>query len=277
MRLLLGLILIALTIPFSISPAFAADETAYERVMRSGVLKCGVFAWPPYFEVDQNTHEMGGKAKPFYDAVASLLDLKIEYIELNFATYVEDMKQGRVDAFCNDGPYTISLAKQVNYVTPWLYAPVFAYGRADEARIKTLTDFNQSDFKFVGMDGDLSVDLKNRLFPAAQLVSVSTMTDYSQMLLDIVGKRADAMILDVPSFDKFNANNPHKIKALTIKPLAVYPVGLSVIKSEHELWQTLNTATEMAINMGFADKALHDLDPTGKALYPVEKPYKAPK
>lgn len=274
MRLLLGLLLIVLT---ASSSASAADETAYERVMRTGVLKCGVFAWPPYFEVDQNTRKMGGKAKPFYDAVASLLDLKIEYIELNFATYVEDMKRGRVDAFCNDGPYTISLAKQVNYVRPWLYAPVFAYGRADETRIKTLDDFNAAEFKFVGMDGDLSVDLKNRLFPDAQLVSVSTMTDYSQMLLDIVGKRADAMILDVPSFDKFNANNPHKIKALTQKPLAVYPVGLSVIKSEHELWQTLNTATDMAINMGYADKALHELDPTGKALYPVEKPYRAPK
>jgi len=35
-------------------PSFAADgkESAYDRVIETGVLKCGVMLWPPYFEKD---------------------------------------------------------------------------------------------------------------------------------------------------------------------------------------------------------------------------------
>lgn len=271
MRTILALLILCLP---SYALAEEGRQSAFDRVTSTGVLKCGFFAWPPYFEIEQNSGTVKGAAKPFYDAVAGLLDVKIEYVELNFSSYVEDMRMGKVDAFCNDGPYTISLAKQVNYVRPWFYAPVFAYGRADAASLKQPSDFNTKDFRFIGMDGDLSVDLKNRLYPEAKLISVSGMTDVSQMLLDIVGKRADAMILDVPSADKFNATNPLKIKPLYAKPLAVYPVGMSVLKDEQKLWQTLNTATEMAINMGFADTALKAIDPTGKAVYPVIKSYR---
>lgn len=271
-KLLLSLILMALSLP-----AWAGDtkESAFDRVMRTGTLKCGVFPWPPYFEIDANTQKIVGKAKPFYDTAASLLNIKIEYVDVNFATYIEDMKLGRIDAFCNDGPYTTSFAKQVNYVTPWFYAPVFLYGRKNERVTKDKESFNRADFRFTGIDGDLSIDLKNKLFPKATLVAASGMSDYSLLLMDIVGHKADAMILDVPSYDKFNKNNPEKITLLYKKPLAVYPVGFSVLKSEQQLWQTLNTATEMAINMGVADKVLHDIDPTGKALYPTAKKYEA--
>jgi len=260
-----------------LSTAQAADkESAFDRVMRTGVLRCGIAPWPPYFEVDANTHKVTGKAKPFYDMVADFLDLKIEYVELNYAAYVEDMKSGKVDAFCNDGPYTISLARQVDYSTPWLYAPIFVYGRAEDAP-SSMAKLNRQETRFVGMDGDLSVDLKNRLFPKAKIISSPQMVDPSQMLMDVATKKADAYILDVPAVNKFNATNKDKIVPLIKDPVSIYPVGMSVLKGEDKLLKTLNTATEMAINMGIADKILYDIDPTGKALYPVAKPYKAPK
>ena len=32
-----------------------AKESAYDRVLRTGVLKCGYSVWPPYYTQDPNT------------------------------------------------------------------------------------------------------------------------------------------------------------------------------------------------------------------------------
>ena len=43
------------------SSAFAADkESAYERVLRTGVLRCGYIAYPPHLIVDPATGTISG-------------------------------------------------------------------------------------------------------------------------------------------------------------------------------------------------------------------------
>lgn len=40
----------------------APKETAFERIMRTGTMRCGYVVWAPYLSVDPKTGQMGGVA-----------------------------------------------------------------------------------------------------------------------------------------------------------------------------------------------------------------------
>ena len=54
------------------APAWAGDdkESAYERVIRTGIIRCGYFVWPPFLAIDPNTNKKSGI---FFDIVEEIL------------------------------------------------------------------------------------------------------------------------------------------------------------------------------------------------------------
>jgi polar amino acid transport system substrate-binding protein len=259
-------------------PAFAADapkESAFDRVMRTQTLRCGMMLWPPYFEKDPNTGAIHGYAKDLSDGVASLLGVKIEYVEIVPGQQVEELKDGRVDAVCDDGPYVFSEMKFLDYTSPLYYVPVFAYGRADEQRFKSQGDLNHKDVHFIGMDGDLSVALVQRRFPQATLSTLPSTTDSGQLMLNVKDKKADITIIDPPSVATFNASNPPGVKAVAGgEPVAIYPVGFSVKKGDAELALMINSGIAALWNTGEAASILHKYDPRGTMFYGVANGYR---
>jgi ABC-type amino acid transport substrate-binding protein len=63
-------------------PVFAADkETSYDRVMRTGVIRCGYVEWPPYLLKDPNTQEFSGLIYDYMMAIGKDLGFKVEWSE----------------------------------------------------------------------------------------------------------------------------------------------------------------------------------------------------
>ena len=260
--------------------AFAADqakESAYDRVMRTSTLRCGYTPWPPFFSVDPNTGVMSGLSKDLSDNVATLLGLKMEYVQLVVGQQVQDLNSGKVDAVCGDGPWIISTVKYLDYTSSYFYVAVYAYGRANETRFSTLAGLNSKDATFVGIDGDISSDLVQSYFPQAKISTLSAVTDPSQMLLNVTTGKADAVITDPVTISVFEKNNPGKIKRLVGQPVAVYGGGFSVKKGETSLLSTLSQGVSAALNAGMADKALKKYDPDGTMFLPVATPYRQPR
>ena len=88
---LIGLFFIALTVS---SVSFAGDkESAYDRVIRTGVLRCGYFVWAPHFSVNMKD---GKKSGVYYDIIEELgksLNLKIDWsYEYTLGQQVEALK-----------------------------------------------------------------------------------------------------------------------------------------------------------------------------------------
>jgi len=260
-------------------PAFAVDapkESVYDRVMRTGVLRCGYVAWPPYFSLDPNTKTLSGVSKDISDSAARILGLKIEYVDVPNAGQVEDFNSGKIDAMCGDGPWVLSTIKYVDYSKPYFYVPVYAYGRAGEERFKSPVDLNNPGVTFVAIDGDLSTDLALADFPKAKLSSLGNVSDPSQMLLNVTTGKADVVIVDPVTVDTFSKNNPRKITKLFDKPVAVYGGGFSVRKGETDLLNTLNGAVDAVMNTGQSDQTLKKYDPQSTLFLPVAKPNEAP-
>ena len=233
--------------------------------------------WPPYFDKDPNTKEITGLGADFYRGMADLIDLEIAYVEVVVGQQVEDLRLGKIDAVCNDGPYVFSAIKFVDYSKPAYYSPVFAYVRHDDPRFQNAPDLNNPDVSIVVIDGDLGGPLSDRNFPKARVVSLPAITDVASMLMNVVTKKADATIVDSYAVIHFNQNNPPGLRPLSEStPIAVYPVGFSVKKGETPLLNMLNAGIDAMWNTNSALPILRKYDATGKAFFPVARPYEAP-
>jgi ABC-type amino acid transport substrate-binding protein len=276
MKPLLPLFVLILAFSF---PALAAEkESAYERVMRTGVLRCGIVPWPPGAEVDPVTKEIRGPTKELFDSIIRLTGWKPEFVEIALGEVPLALKHGKIDAMCADGPWTITNIKVVDYTTWAAYSPVLVYVRANETRYKNYGDLDAQNVSFVGIDGDISSDLVALRFPKAILRTLINLTDPAQMMMEVADGKADAVILDPVTAESFMKNNPGKVTPFPEKePLAVYPLGMSVRRGEARLQQTLSRATEMAINIGLVDRKLDLYDPTRRIVYSPLMPYRIPK
>ena len=271
-------ILIAFLLMVLAFPAFAAEkESAYDRVMRTGVIRVGYSVWPPYQIRNPNTGELSGNSADIMKIFSGLLGLKTEWVQQSgLGTQVEELKQGKYDVVINDGPYVFSMIKFIDFSNPYLYAPVHAYVRSDEHRFKNLQDLNSADVTFVGLDGDLSADLVGRLYPMAKLTTLPASTDPGMLMLNVLTKKADVAIVDPGSVHTFNKTHNPGLKAFAEStPVAVYAVGFSMMKGDEKLLTLVNGTVAAMNNTNLVDPVLKKWLPEKGDYYPVAKPYQS--
>lgn len=228
-------------------------ETAYERVIRTGVLRCGYGLWPGSTERDPNTGQLSGITVQLAEELGRKLDLKIEWVEeFLWGNQVQVLASGKVDALCtSDGPWVYTSAKYVDYVYPYAYFPIYIVIRSNDRRFTTLADFNQPSVRFAAVDGDISAQMRKDFFPQASSHDVAQITGAASIVQDLVDGKADAAFLDQITINKVLASNHDRLKKFSPTPLAVNYTSFSVKKGENDLRRMLE--------QGF--KLLHD---TGK-------------
>jgi ABC-type amino acid transport substrate-binding protein len=247
-----------------------ADDSAYDRVMAKNEIVCGVFPWAPYKILDPNTKEWSGFAIEFYRKAFATLDIKVKFKELVLGTQVQDLNNGNIDAICDDGPYTLSAGKFVEFSDPVYATPEYLYVRKGETRFKKRADLNDVNVIFTGIDGDVSNDLATRLFPKAKLQSMPGTTDVSQIFLNVATKKADVAVADPSAFSQYEKNNPGKLVPLfKDKPLGRYKIVISVKKGDLKMLGLANQAIDNAHALGITDEVLDGFDPNHEMLLRV--------
>jgi len=249
----------------STSVSVSKTESAYDRVMRTGVLKCGYYEWPGTATKDPNTGEMSGLVPDLMETVSKMLDLKVEFVQSSaLGLQTEELKRGVYDTFCIDSYYVFSMGKFVDFGTPYAYFPMFIYGRADDVRFKQQSDLNRDDVTFVGIDGDLSVTLVPYLFPKAKVMTLPATSDAAALPMTIGTGKADAVIMDPGLVKNYNDHNARKLKVLgSGDPVAVYPVGFSVAKGDDKLLRMLDSAVSAMTNTGMIKPLLKQYEEQG--------------
>lgn len=247
--------------------SFSAQADTYAKVISKNEIVCGVIPWPPYKEYDPNTKEWKGFAIELYKRAFATLDMKVTFKEVILGTQLQDLNNGMVDAICDDGPWTMSSGKFVEYSDPMYASIVHPYVRKGETRFKIRADLNKPEILFTGIDGDLSSDLVQRLFPNAKLASMPGTTDVSQLYLNVATKKADVVIADPGSFTAFEANNPGQLEPLfKDQPLGTYKTVVSVKKGDIKMLGLVNQAVDNALAFGIVDEILDGFDPKREKL-----------
>ncbi len=249
MRMLLFALVIALF------PAIGHAETAYERIQRTGTIRCGYVLWSPYLIKDPNTGGMSGLAYDYMSAIANELDLKLEWTEeTGWGTFQEGLNTGRYDLMCVPVFQSGQRARIALLSTPLYYGALLAYARADDTRFDG--DFaaaNKPDVTIADVDGDATQAVRRMLFPNAKELAFPQMSDTSMYVLSVVTGKADIVFINLREANRYNETATVKVRPIAGgKPVRLFGVSLAMKSDELALKAMLDSAIETVVTSGAA-------------------------
>ncbi|MDR3423576.1 MAG: transporter substrate-binding domain-containing protein [Alphaproteobacteria bacterium] len=148
----------------------ANHETAYDRVLQTGVLRCGYADWPPYvFTKDPTTGQVSGILADVTKAVAAKLNLKVDWAEnTGWGSYIESLRSHRIDAFCSGVWRQGERGRYIGYGLPIFFSATYPYVAMNDHRFdKDLSAINHPDIRISAMDGEQSDIIAKDSFPKA--------------------------------------------------------------------------------------------------------------
>ncbi len=273
-------ILALLLVVFSF-PAVAKDkESVYDRVMKTGTIRCGWNTWSPIFMKDPNTEKFSGIFYEFSEAMGEVLDLKIEWVgPISWSDYPVALELGRIDGMCA-GIWPVSKrGKVIDFSTPLYYLPFMAYARADDNRFdKDIGVLNSAEYTITSTDGEVSSEIAKISFPNAMMNELPQFSDVSQNFLNVVNKKADIYLNDIVSYYEFNNANPNQLKIVPTKtPIRIFANTIAVKRGEEEFRRMLNNSIQELHQAGVVEKIISKYEKYPNSFLRVAKPYEEAK
>jgi ABC-type amino acid transport substrate-binding protein len=245
--------------PGSLPKAVEARESAYERIMSSGVIRCGYIQYPKFIERDLKTGTMSGIYYEIMEEIGKRLSLKIDWtVEVGFADAFDGLKTGRYDVMCFAFNQTPGRARVTEFTAPIIFGPSFAYVRVDDARFDNdYGKINSPDVKVAFIEGELTQTIRAEDFPKTQAVSLTSLADISQVLMQVASGKADVAITEPTSAEAYMLNNPGKLKRVPGPPIRMQRVGVDVGVGEEELKSLLDTTIYSLLATGFVQRTVN--------------------
>jgi cystine transport system substrate-binding protein len=253
--------------------------TVLKRVLQSGKIRCGYINYAPYTLKDPNTNALSGISVEAIEAIGKKLDLKIEWTEeVGYGSFVEGLDAGRHDAMCSGVWQNSTRGKRVFFTVPLLFNPIRVYVRADEARFKSLADLNAPGILLAVQDGSIGDVIAQTDFPKARRVSIPQLNQWTDNLLNVISKRADAVFSEPSTITPFLEKNPRTLKELpTPRPLRVFGITVPIKMGEFEFKSVLDSAITEILSDGTMENILAKYEKAPGELLRVAPPYEEPK
>jgi ABC-type amino acid transport substrate-binding protein len=259
-------------------PATSLRESAYERVMRTGVLRCGYGVWEPAVMHDPNTGVFSGIVYDFMQEVGKSLNLKVEYsLEMPWDSIGEALNSGKIDAHCAGVFATPSRGRVMAFSEPLFFSPTVAFARADDNRFDfNLDRANQPDITAALSDDDITTEIYQRDFFRAKKIELPQFAPPEELFLALATHKADITFNGPSRLPSFEKGYPGKVKIIpTLRPLRIFPNVIAVNINDEQLLHVLNTAIDQMLDSGVMDKLVVKYHPTYDTsfLVQVNRPY----
>lgn len=252
------------------------SKTDYEKIIQSGVIRCGYVTYPPGLIKDPNTGKITGVFPDVLEEAAKNLGLKIEWAEeVGWGTMVEGLQTRRYDVICSPVWPLSQRAKVADFTQPIYFGGAEAYVRQDDTRFDAdIEILNDPKYRIATIDGEVTEAIAQRDFPKANKLSLPQLTDISQALLSVAEKKADITFVEPFVAYDFIKNNPDKIRpARPGKPIRLYANTLMLRQDNTILRRTLDNAIDELVNNGFVDQVLRKYESFPGAFYRRAQPF----
>jgi polar amino acid transport system substrate-binding protein len=262
-------------------PVFAGEEeeSGYERVMRTGILQCGYFSWPPYMWKNPASGEFDGFFYEYTETVAARMGLKIDWVsEVVYGNIYQEIQSGKIDAFCSGIWPTAGLAKLLDFTIPITYNPVLAFVRAGDHRFDgDIIKLNDPAVKIASMEGAIAGVIAANRFQKAKLVETPQLSGPSSQILDLATGKVDVAFIDWGLVDQYLSTNPEiKVEPVAgVRPLNVWGSTIAFGKGNDALVNAVNTVTQEMIYSGEIDDLLDRYHLDSKGFFRPLRPYSA--
>ncbi len=274
--------LLALMVLLSLVSPVAADNegSVYDRVMKTGVIRCGYTTWMPFFMKDPNTGKFSGIWYDVMQEVGKALDVKIEWSEeVSLANYITALEHNRIDMYCSDEWPTATRGKHVEYTSPIAYLAVGAVVRAEDRRFDNAFEkIDAPDVTVTTIEGDMSAIIAKKNFPRAKLLELPALSDISMALNNVASGKADVTFVDRLTAAIFMKNNLGKIRFVPAeRPLRLFGDVLAAKLGEHKFVTMVDTALVELVQSGAVDDIIDRYEEVPGTFYRVAKPYVLPR
>lgn len=248
-----------------------ADNSAYDRVMKTGVLRCGYAVWDPGVMKDPNTGKMTGLFVDLVEEMARMSRIKVEWTaEVDWGQIPEALRSGKVDAFCNGMAADGGRAKNLAYTVPMTYWSFGVVARADDVRFPikrpvTIADLNKAEYSTAYTEGDVLETIKQTELPLVTGVPLPLLGTPADNLMYVKTKKTDFVVFPIiimQSYEKANGTKDFRFLKMQ-EPLRVYGNVIAVDIHDSAL-------------KSFLDASLLELIQSssyGRILAPYEKEY----
>ncbi len=191
--------------------ALAQDkETAFDRVIRTGTLKCGYATWPPSIVKDPNTGEMSGYSYDVMNAVGEKLGLEVEWAEeTGWGIAEQGLVSGRYDVMCADVCLDAPRTRTVWYSRPFIHIPNFIFVRSDDTRFdESLAVLNDEAMKIAIVPNTILDYAARDNFPKAQRLDINDLAGNTDVIMAVVTRKADASVNLAYAIEQFTEPLP---------------------------------------------------------------------
>jgi len=263
-------------VPRSGAAAATAKESVYDRVMRTGTIRCGYALWNPSLMKAPNTGQFSGIIYDYVEALGKALDLKIDWVEeTSWGDFPAALESGRIDAMCAGVWPSAKRSRVIDYIRSVYYVPFMAYARADDTRFDhNLETLNNANYTLTMTDGETSSIVAYADFPNSKKVELPKLTEISANFLNVADKKADVYLNDLVSFYEFNDHNPGKLKIIpATKPLRLFGSGIAIPCEQEGFRRMLDNATSELIQNGVIEKIVKKYEKYPNSFYLSSKPY----
>ena len=252
------------------------EESVFDRVMRTKVLRCGYVVYPPIYMKDPNTGKATGIFHDLTEEIAKVMGVKVEWTqEASFATYNEDLRMGRYDAFCSGVWPLAERAEVETYSNPVFYSGVGIWVRKDDKRFTDVDQVNNEAVTIAAIDGEMAGLIASQSFPKAKILSLPASTDQASMLLNVTTGKADVALVDVSTANSFLSHNPDSVRNLVPNdPIRFFPSVYGFKLGEFKIKSAFDTAIQDFLNNGLIGNLLNKYEEHPHSLYRVAKPYR---
>lgn len=251
-------------------PTSATDkkESTYDRVMRTGEIRCGYTPYSVGLNVDQEGN-FYGIYKELMDEVGALLDLKVVYTEeVGWGEQITGLNAGRYDMVCSPANMTASRVRGADFVQPLYYSPVYAWAKQTNNKFvgsdkENMQRANAADVVVASIDGEQAEAQAKLFFPNAKLFSAPQSAAFTSMYLNVATGKADLAIAEPASVLEFLEHNPEP-NLVPINPESPLIMAINIMMVENkqiDFRNLMNDAISVLIANGTLDTIIDQWEP----------------
>lgn len=259
----------------------AKAESLYDRVMKSGTIRCGYVIYNPGCLKDPNTGKLSGIGIDTIEQVAKNLGLKVEWTEeVGWGTMLEGLETNRYDMIGTPIWTNSNRARLVDFSEPLYYSPINVWVKAGDKRFTeaTLSSLNSPKCTIATVDGETAEVIANEDFPLAKKLSLTQLSGVEQVLLNVSSGKADASFEEPAVAKAFLEHNKGAIEQVNLeRPIRVFPNCWMFKRGQMEFKDMIDTALAQLINSGAVEKTICKYEKHKGTLYRVALPYQNPK
>lgn len=267
---------ILFSLSFVSSARAGDDETVYDRVMRSGDIRCGYVVYPPNTMKDPNSGKIYGIAPDIVEKAAAGLGLRVKWVEeVGTATMVQGLLNDRYDMICTAAWLNLPRARYAAFSRAVYYTVVNAVARADDDRFdNNLAAINDPDVTISSVDGSAYTVIAQNQFPQARLTSHPDLTDLSQPLIDVMTGKADVAFVENYILNAFMEHNPGTLKLVpAAHPVKVFQNSFLFKGGAYRFQHMMDVAFTHMLNNGEVDAIISQYETWPDSFKRVSVPY----